>query len=376
MKIAHVTSGLCRGSAGLGVAVAAISAATETASNEVRVFGLSSEDWVNGDRTSWSGAPATAFKTETWSGPLGYASEMFPALMDFDADIVHLHGLWTYPAIAALKWHQRTKRPLIVSAHGMLTPVALEYSRMRKKIARLLFQDRVLRAASILHSTSPDESASYRELGFRNRIELIPLGMDVLPLPNVGCNQPRRRLLFLGRLHHKKGIDWLIEAWMRLEEDFPDWELSIVGPVEQNYDREIDRLKSVASGKRVFFEGALYGDEKQRHVAGSSLFVMPSRSENFGLTAAEALMLEVPVIATKGTPWSGLIDEDSGWWIEQGATALEQAMRSAMRMSDDELRRRGRNGRRWIERDFSWPVIGQKWQCLFDELKLRNVTET
>lgn len=369
MKIAHVTSELCRASAGLGVAVASISAATQETGNEVRVFGLSSANWLEGDRACWTGAPATAFKPASWSGPLGYGLGMIDALLEFDPDIVHLHGLWTYPAIAAYRWHRRTGRPLVVSAHGMLTPVALSYSRWRKKIARWLFQDLVLQSASMLHSTSSDETSSYRALGLHNQIALIPLGVELVPRPDVKRGTSNRRLLFLGRLHHKKGIDWLIEAWTRVELDFPDWELSLVGPMDPSYSQEIERMKRVAAGKRVTFAGPLNGNDKHRYVAGSNLFAMPSRSENFGLTAAEALMMEVPVIATKRTPWSGLLDADAGWWIEPGATALEQAMREAMQLPEAELRRKGCNGRRWMERDFSNSATGSKWQEVYETLK-------
>jgi glycosyltransferase involved in cell wall biosynthesis len=249
----------------------------------------------------------------------------------------------------------------------MLTPVALNYSRWRKRIARVIFQDRVLQAANVLHSTSSDEDASYQALGLRNRIASIPLGMDVVARPEIDRGE-KRRLLFLGRLHHKKGIDWLIEAWLRLESEFPDWELAIVGPQEPSYARGIERLKRAAAGKRVTFTGPLYGDEKDRFLAGSDLFAMPSRSENFGLTAAEALMMQLPVIATRGTPWSGLVDADAGWWIAPGADALGQALREAMRLPGAELHRMGRNGRQWIERDFAWPVIGEKWQRVYESL--------
>jgi glycosyltransferase involved in cell wall biosynthesis len=367
VKIAHVTSEICRNSAGLGVAVATISAATRDAGNEVRVFGLSSPEWVASDNATWNGAPATAYDRSRWSGPLGYAPDMARGLQDFAPDVVHLHGLWTYPSIAAHREARRTGAALVVSAHGMLTPVALNYSRWKKWIARVLFQDWVLRAASVLHSTSPDEDASYRALGLRNRIATIPLGMDVVARPEIASRE-KRRLLFLGRLHHKKGIDWLLEAWSRLEAEFTDWELAVVGPQEPSYAREIERLKQASTGKRVTFTGPLYGDEKDRFVSGSDLFAMPSRSENFGLTAAEALMMEVPVIATRGTPWSGLLDADAGWWIEPGAEALEHALRKAMSLPTKELAEKGRNGRRWIERDFSWPVIGQKWQAVYESL--------
>lgn len=368
MKIAHVASQLDRASAGLGTAIAAISAATQTAGNEVRVFGLSSTDWVDRDGAAWTGAPATMFEPAAWSGPLGWASTMMSALIHFDADVVHLHGLWTYPSIAAHGFQRRAGRPLVVSAHGMLMPVALTYSPGRKRIARWLFQDRVLRAASFFHSTSLGEEASYKALGLDTPIGLIPLGMDILPRPEAPREAMSRKVLFLGRLHHVKGIDWLIEAWTCLETDFPDWELYIVGPTDPSYAREIERFKQVVHGHRVTFTGPQHDHEKLRTMAGADLFVLPSRTENFGLTAAEALMMEVPVIATKGTPWSGLPDEGAGWWIEPGAEALELSLREAMSLSELDLHRKGQKGRKWIERDFSLPVIGQKWQAVYEEL--------
>ncbi len=367
MRIAHVTSQLDRASAGLGVAIAAISSATLAEGNEVRVFGLSSDDWVARDAAYWTGAPATMFKPAVWSGPFGYAPAMLAALLDFDADVVHVHGLWTYPSIAGYLCARRMRTALVISAHGMLTPVALGYSRGLKKLARLFFQDRILRAADVLHSTSLDENISYRALGLHNRIETITLGLDLVARPEVFRGQ-RRRLLFLGRLHHQKGINWLVDAWLRLEADFSDWELVIVGPQEPSYAREIEHLKLAVRGKRVAFVGPLYGEQKDRFLAASDLLAMPSRSENFGLTAAEALMMEVPVIATQGTPWSGLPLQDAGWWIEPGAESLEVCLREAMSLSRGKLAMKGQNGRKWIERDFSWSVIGRKWQAVYEDL--------
>lgn len=370
MKIAHVTSELCRASAGLGVAVASISAATQQVGREVRVFGLSSPGWHDGDKATWSGAQAEVFEKVHWSGSFGFAPEMLEALKNFGPDIVHLHGLWTFPSIAAYRCCKIVGCPLVVSAHGMLTPVALTYSRRRKQLARWLYQDRVLRSAALLHATSEDEATSYRALRLQNPVELIGLGMNVVPVPDTGRDSIIRRVLFLGRLHHKKGIDWLIEAWVRLESDFPDWMLSIAGPTEPRYADEIELLKQICVGKRVTFLGPLYGEDKNRYMAGSDLFVLPSRSENFGLTVAESLMMEVPVIATKGTPWSGLVANNAGWWIEPGAASLEATMREAMNLTLPKLRNKGQNGRRWIEQSFSSQAVGEVWQSVYERLAL------
>lgn len=368
MRIAHVASQLDRASAGLGAAIAAISSATHVADNEVRVFGLSSADWEERDGAAWTGAPATMVGATAWSGPIDYAPAMLPALLDFDADVVHLHGLWTYPAIAAHRFHRKARRPLVVSAHGMLMPLALRYNAGRKRVARWLFQDRVLKAASFFHSTSLDETTSYRALGLDTPTGLIPLGIDLKPRPEVSRDAATRKLVFLGRLHHVKGVDWLIEAWARLGDNFPDWELIIVGPTDPCYARTIERFKRAVGGLRVTFAGPKYDQEKLRILAGADLFVLPSRTENFGLTAAEALMMEVPVIATKGTPWSGLSGASAGWWIEPGADALELVLREAMSLPRADLHRKGQNGRQWIERDFSWPTIGRKWQAVYENL--------
>lgn len=371
MRIAHVTSQLCRRSAGLGSAVAGISAATAAADNAVRVFGLASLGWREGDSATWTGAPAAVFDTLRGTGSLGYAPGLLPALLDFNPDVVHLHGLWTYPSIAANRWHRKTGRAFVVSAHGMLMPLSMSYRSGRKKLARRLFQDRVLHAANLLHATSADEAAAYGALGFHEHTEQIPLGLDTVARPEVARDGTRRRVLFLGRLHHQKGLDWLIEAWNGLERDFPDWSLSICGPTDEGYAHEIALLRQGAAARRVSFLDPIYGDQKTRYLAGSDLLVMPSRSENFGLAAAEALMMEVPVIATRGTPWSGLVDNDAGWWIEPGATALRAALRTAMAVPAEALSEKGRNGRRWIERDFSWPVIGARWQDVYRGLVKR-----
>ncbi len=373
LKIAHVTSDLCRRSAGLGAAVAGMSAATLAEGNDVRVFGLSSPGWRAGESADWTGAPATVFETAAWSGPLRYAPGLLPALMDFAPEIVHLHGLWTYPSIAVHRWQRRTGRPFVVSAHGMLMPPALSYKPGRKWFARRLFQDRVIQTAAVRHSTSNDEQAAYRALGLTGPDVVIPLGIDTIERPEVSTEAAKRRVLFLGRLHQQKGLDWLLEAWARIELDFPDWELSIVGPLDENFADKLREIRKRAGGAGASFAAPLYGEDKFRWIAGSDLFVLPSRSENFGIAAAEALMMEVPVIATRGTPWSGLSAQEAGWWIEPGAPALEAALRAAMKLPRSELRQMGRKGRRWLERDFAWPVIGRAWQDTYKALAERPV---
>lgn len=366
MRIAHVTSGLDRHAAGVGVVVTALSAEQQTKSHEVRVFGLGSSAWAEGDKDCWRGAPAEAFQVRGIPRSFGYAPDLEKALVRFDPDIVHLHGLWMYPALAVWRWQRVTGKPYVYSAHGMLSPVALAFSAWKKRIARLLFQDAALARAAILHATTETEVEEFRLFGLKNRIAVVPLGIHVTPVPVVPP-EPFRRVLSLGRLHPKKGLDRLIEAWARLEDRFPGWELDLVGPDEGGHMTELRKLAERLNLNRVAIRPPLHGPDRDACMAGAELFVLPTRSENFALTVAESLMMATPVIATQGAPWPGLVKEGCGWWIEQGVEPLVRALEEAMSLSDDQRSALGQQGRAWMLRDYAWEAVSDRMLGAYED---------
>ncbi|MGH6952498.1 MAG: glycosyltransferase, partial [Vitreimonas sp.] len=106
--------------------------------------------------------------------------------------------------------------------------------------------------------------------------------------------------------------------------------------------------------QRITIDGPLYGAEKMAAYGAASLFVLPSLNENFAMTVAEALSVGVPVISTKGAPWSGLEREGCGWWVECGPSGLAGALSHAISLPSESLAQMGARGRAWMERDFSW----------------------
>jgi glycosyltransferase involved in cell wall biosynthesis len=202
------------------------------------------------------------------------------------------------------------------------------------------------------------EYQEIRGFGLRNPVAVIPNGID-LPEPAAGRIGEGRIVLSLGRIHPKKGLDRLIRAWAQVERRFRDWRLRIIGPADESHDEELRALTISLGLSRISIEGPLHGKAKTAAYREAEVFVLPTLNENFGLTVAEALACELPVISTKGAPWKGLAAEGCGWWIEHGVEPLAAALAKAMMLPPEVLRAMGARGRAWMARDFSWDRVAR-----------------
>jgi glycosyltransferase involved in cell wall biosynthesis len=247
---------------------------------------------------------------------------------------------------------------LVTSPRGTLSAWALRQSSWRKKLLWLLGQGRAIRDSHCFHATAESEYQEIRRAGLRGPVAIIPNGIEVGPEVNRAEAGPRR-LLFLGRMHPKKGIDMLLRAWSQLEPRFPEWELRIVGKNEQGYQAQMQELAASLGLKRVGFPGPAYGQEKTEEYESAHLFVLPTHSENFGMAVAEALACGLPAVVTKRAPWSGLENKGCGWWIELGVDPLVDCLASAMALPPAQLNEKGQRGRLWMKEEFSWERVGR-----------------
>ena len=272
-------------------------------------------------------------------------------------DLIHNHSLWMMPNVYPGRASRKGRCLLVVSPRGTLSAWALRFSALQKKIFWRLLQGPVLQGAACFHATAESEYHDIRRLGFQQPVCILPNGIDLPSLaeiPPVG----RRILLFLGRIHPIKGVDILLKAWQSVEHRFPDWELHVAGPDNGGYLDEMQELAAQLRLERVVFRGLLVNEEKWRAYRSASLFVLPTHSENFGLTVAEALATGTPVIVTKGAPWSGLEMHGAGWWIDIGVDPLVACLEKNLALPGIRLAEMGRAGRKWMGRDYSWDRIG------------------
>jgi glycosyltransferase involved in cell wall biosynthesis len=277
--------------------------------------------------------------------------------------LIHNHGLWHPVNHWAASAGRRYGIPLIMQPHGMLEPWALNHKVWKKRIAMALFQRLDLEAAKLLVATSPVEYLNIRKLGFRQPIAVIPHGV-VMPPPNtpdvaVPATPCRERIaLFLSRVHPKKGLLNLVNAWANVTPQ--GWKLRIVGPDEGGHLEDVIRaVQQFGIGDSVEYLGEVDGVRKSVVYQSADLFVLPSFSENFGVVVAEALAHGVPVITTRVTPWGGLLDHGCGWWIEPTVNALTETLREALDMDATGLRAMGEKGRTYAA-EFDWSHIARQ----------------
>jgi len=273
--------------------------------------------------------------------------------------IIHDHGAWLPTNLAASSVARSLHLPLVVSPRGTLEPWALSQSMFRKRLAWIAFEKRILRSAALLCVTSEQEGRNLHSLGLRVPLAVIPNGIDMPRGQGPSFLEAPRTILFLSRIHPKKGLLNLVEAWRRLRP--AGWTVVIAGPDEQGHRAEVERAVATAGlQEEIRFIGPVFGEAKHGLFRTASLLVLPTRREQSGVVVLEALSHGLPVITTKAAPWAELETHRCGWWVDVGAAPLEQALRLATSTSPNELREMGSRGKALAGGKYDWDGIAAK----------------
>ena len=359
MKVALLAPYLSRASGGLSHSIPGLVAALEARGDcEPHVVGVLDgrhpDDWREWGRRVH---PVKA------AGPraFGWGPSMHRRLRTVLPDIVDIQGLWMYPSLVNLEYTRSTSTPYIVTPRGMLDPWALHRSVWKKRIVRWWYENAHLRKANCIRATALLEFGHVRAFGMRQPVAVVPNAVDLpLEMPRPPCRTGRRRLLFLSRLHPKKGLPFLLRAWGKLAFRHEQWELVIAGPDEVGHRAAMGTLAAELHLPRLTWLDAVVGDEKDALYRSADLFVLPTHGENFGLVVAEALAHGVPVVTSRHAPWEGVRSHGCGWWVELGEPSLIEALDEAMRLPAETRAAMGACGRAWIQREFAWPTIAHQ----------------
>jgi glycosyltransferase involved in cell wall biosynthesis len=362
MKIMAIVCGMDRASGGLSQAIRSLYEELARLGAHVRLYAMD-----NSGKLDDKVVPDPALIQTTLIPTYGNAALRFNWSTNFKRrvsddvktgrpDIIHNHGVWTQPNHVASVISRQSCIPLVLSAHGMLTPWALQYRKWKRTLALKLYQQKDLDTAYILHATSDIEAAGYRAFGLKQPIVVIQNGIEIPEWKEKSqLGKDKREILFLSRIHPKKGLLNLVKAWSVLRPK--GWRVLVAGPDEDGHRADVEAA-TIGAGVNNDFEflGEVDGQGKWDLYRRADVFVLPTFSENFGLVVPEALSCGTPVITTTGAPWKELETHNCGWWIDIGVDALVMALRKAMEAPDEERFGMGRRGRELVQGKYTWPV--------------------
>lgn len=280
------------------------------------------------------------------------------------SDIYHSQGIWNYTTYLTAKVARKKHKVYIITPRGMLYPQALQKSKWKKKIflSFSLFKD--MQKAACIQATCIEEMQHIRSLGVTSPIAVIPNPVDI-PKIDTKKYSPQKRIGYLGRVHPRKNIERVLYSLNLLKGDINDVEFLIIGGGDDDYLNFLKTEVARLNLNNVIFTGFLSGKEKEEAINSLDYLVVPSDFENFGMIIAEALVRKIPVITSKGTPWADLVIHDCGWWIDNDVNSISEALRSALLLSDEEAKKKGKNGRQLIINEYSPEVISRKMNELY-----------
>ncbi|HYM00696.1 MAG TPA: glycosyltransferase [Blastocatellia bacterium] len=292
-------------------------------------------------------------------------------------EVVDFHGLWEPGFLKVSAFCRRSNIPYIASTHGMLEPWALRHKRWKKWPWFLLFEQRHLAGATRLLTTSGLESDHLRDLFPDSQRVVLPLGLTADKGPDyqaarrdLGWEQWETVLLFLSRLHPKKGLHLLLDALKRLDTRAKEnVRLVIVGGGDRDY---VLGLRTLASRQglrrlRIDWVGEIWSDDKWKYLQGADLFCLPSFSENFGLAILEALQVGTRVLTTTQTPWTDALKSNAGFLCEPTETGVQAALEEFFSSRSWSAQQRdGLAGQ--MRHRYAWESVGPAYIRLYEDV--------
>lgn len=274
-------------------------------------------------------------------------------------DVIHIHSVFSHPSLAAGSAARSEGIPYVVRPLGQLDAWSLSRHALRKRLFLAAGGRRLLERAAAIHWTDESERSRAPQFASARPSFVIPLGVDERLFETRWSEEREQTVLFLSRLHPKKNVESLVDAFGALGEAGAAWRLVVAGEGEAAY---VASLKARAAGVkgRIELVGWLSGEEKLRVLVTAALLVLPSRQENFGIAVAEAMAAGTPVVVSEAVALSGVVRrEGTGWVAPEDSEGLARILSRAI-ASPLERARRGAAGRRLAEERYRWASVARQ----------------
>lgn len=391
IRTANLIGSISRKAGGLHESVRRLVQSLDGIGVGVRVLTVEDE-FTHLDAAVWAPVAVNIFP-RSWPEDFGYSPGFLRVLDEYQPDLTHTHGIWMYPSIATAAYCTRRHVPYMVSPHGMLDPWAVRHHHWKKVLAYALYEINHVRAAHCIRALCESEARSIREMRLTNPTVVIPNGID---LPEIGAAtdlmakapwdgfvEPGRKvILFLSRIHPKKGLTNLLRAWAATSKPSA-WVLAIAGWDQDGHEAELKRLcdeleiawadvrdtsdeKPPARTATVLFLGPQFEQSKASCYRNCDVFILPSFSEGLPMVVLEAWAFAKPVLMTPECNLPEGFAAQAAVQIDTTVDGISEGLRSLHNASDSTLSEIGLRGRNLAEERFSWEGIAAKMKSTYE----------
>lgn len=374
MNIAVYLNSISRLSGGVMDATRSLYLNTNIASISTNIFSYI-DKYTEEDKHQWNNLSLHLYKSKN---SFHYNQNLKRDLLNSQCDLLHVHGLWQYPHLFMKEWKAHCSKPLVCSPHGMLDPFIINsQSRIKRLIANLLF-NQPLNMVDCFHALCLKELEDIRSYGLRQPVAIIPNAVNI-PNDNIkkSSNDGKRHLLYLGRLHPKKGIDLLIYAISKIKREKPEilknWIIDIVG---WDHENSLQNLKQIVKQENldseIIFHGGLFNHQKDEMYSKADIYILPSHGEGLPMTVLEAWSWRTPVIITPQCNLYEGFKYNAAIKVDDNIESIKQGIEIAFTMNKEELNKIGNNGLELVKEHFSWDASAKKMLLLYDWLISKN----
>ncbi|MCX5661677.1 MAG: glycosyltransferase [Planctomycetota bacterium] len=292
------------------------------------------------------------------------------------ASLVHLHGPWQRQNLVVAGLARKLGKPYVLTPHGMLDDWSMSQKPIKKRVYHALFAKGLLERAAFIHCTAQAELDQAKRWFGRGRGVVLPYVVNFSAFATLPGPEPARRLfpviaddrlklLFLSRLHIKKGVEALIDAAALLKKQGPDFTLVIAGPGDPGYINQLkQRIERLGLAGQTHLVGLVSGVDKTSLYQACDLFVLPTSQENFGLVLVESMACGTPVLTTRGTDIWREIEAGGGIVRDANPATIADAVRE-LAADRPALAQRGKGAREWVMRYLDVDALLDQYEAFY-----------
>lgn len=366
MKVAICSYGITRKSGGVYYAVRDLFTNRAFDSCNLHLYSFYPKEYKC-DIKTWGNIPLTLYQAKFFL----YSDQMSKEIINNNSDILHMECLWRYPQIIMEKWRNKSNRPIICSPHGMLDPFIISNQGLFKRLFARLIMQKSLDSVTCFHALCKKELEDIRAYGLKQPVAIIPNGIH-LPVksPTYVKTDNYKHLLYLGRLHQKKGIDYLLYAVSQIKDQYPElltgWQIDIVGWDDEGFKSKLEDIVNKNNLQDiVIFHGELFGEAKNSIYSTADAYILPSHGEGLPMSILEAWSWKLPVIMTSKCNIPEGFEANAAIEIEDTILSIKKGIIKLLKMKVEERKIIGENGYKLVKEKFTWDKSAEKMLQLY-----------